>query len=305
MVDLGTLGGRSGSAYALNEKGQVVGYSSTAGDAQTHATMWLTASMPPTTSATLTSPSGSSAAGWYREPVTVTLTATDDRGPSGVARILYRIGAGPEIATDGDSVSFAISAEGQMAVSFHAQDRDGNDETPNTLTVTLDRTAPTITFATPSVGLTFLQHESVTATYTCGDVLSAVASCAGPVSSAHNYPTTTPGGFTFFVHARDDADNDVLAAQGYSVITPVDVIESPLAVVREFHLTPRIARPIAARLRSALAALTGPNPEKHHKDAIRELQAARFEINAQRGAGLTHDQANILIAAIERIIAVL
>ena len=40
MVDLGTLGGSQSFAVAVNDHGQVVGYSHTAGDAESHATLW-------------------------------------------------------------------------------------------------------------------------------------------------------------------------------------------------------------------------------------------------------------------------
>jgi probable HAF family extracellular repeat protein len=40
MVDLGTLGGSDSAASAVNGSGQVVGYSSTAGDAERHAVVW-------------------------------------------------------------------------------------------------------------------------------------------------------------------------------------------------------------------------------------------------------------------------
>ena len=40
MVDLGTLGGRISTARAVNDKGQVIGDSGTAGDAAFHAFSW-------------------------------------------------------------------------------------------------------------------------------------------------------------------------------------------------------------------------------------------------------------------------
>src|ERR1700736_5767490 len=39
-VDLGTLGGSNSIATAVNDRGQVVGYSRTAGDAESHAFSW-------------------------------------------------------------------------------------------------------------------------------------------------------------------------------------------------------------------------------------------------------------------------
>ena len=40
MIDLGTLGGSSSMAFAINGKGQVVGESGIVGDAATHAFLW-------------------------------------------------------------------------------------------------------------------------------------------------------------------------------------------------------------------------------------------------------------------------
>jgi probable HAF family extracellular repeat protein len=40
MVDLGTLGGSYSTPVAVNASGRVVGYSTTAGDAASHAVLW-------------------------------------------------------------------------------------------------------------------------------------------------------------------------------------------------------------------------------------------------------------------------
>ena len=40
MVELGSLGGSESKANAVNDNGQVVGYSFTDGDAEVHATLW-------------------------------------------------------------------------------------------------------------------------------------------------------------------------------------------------------------------------------------------------------------------------
>jgi len=40
MIDIGTLGGNLSGAIAVNDRGQVVGFSSIAGDVETHAFSW-------------------------------------------------------------------------------------------------------------------------------------------------------------------------------------------------------------------------------------------------------------------------
>jgi probable HAF family extracellular repeat protein len=304
IVDLGTLGGTLSVAYAVNERGRVVGESYPAGSVQSHATMWMTLSSPPKTTATLTSTSGINTAGWSREAVTVALAATSELGPADVASITYRIGQGPDIVVDADTVSFVVTDEGQTAVSYYAEDRDGNIESPNALAVAIDRTSPSIHIATPSVGLSLLQGESVPVTYECVDALSGLASCMGPVSSGSPYPTTTLGHFDFVVYARDGAGNEANVGQTYLVITPVAALENLLVIVQQFHLKRDIARSLTAQLHGALAALTS-HYSRGHRATIDQLTATLQWVNRQRGRGLTDDQAAILTSAIERIIAAL
>src|SRR5207249_4509479 len=78
---------------------------------------------PPVTTASLSGPSGQD--GWYRGPVTVTLTATDDR--SGVASTTYQIdGGGPQTYNS----SFVVSGDGNHTMSFGSIDRAPNTQAP-------------------------------------------------------------------------------------------------------------------------------------------------------------------------------
>ncbi len=80
--------------------------------------------------------------GWYTSDVTINLSATD--ACSGVAVTEY--------STDGTNWmpyngSILISNEGATTVNYRSTDRAGNTETVKTVTVQIDKTAPTINLA--------------------------------------------------------------------------------------------------------------------------------------------------------------
>jgi uncharacterized lipoprotein YddW (UPF0748 family) len=86
--------------------------------------------------------------GWYITKPTVTLNASDNC--SGVATIEY--------STDGGqtwqpySGSFAINSEGITTLLYRSTDRAGNTETPKSITLKIDTSAPVLSLsATPSV----------------------------------------------------------------------------------------------------------------------------------------------------------
>ncbi len=97
---------------------------------------------PPVTTAT------GHPAGWSRDSVTVSLTATDEG--SGVKEIRYRI-AGQTTTVPGASASIPVSADGATTIAYAAEDHAGNVEAERTLVVRIDRTQPVVSCtATPS-----------------------------------------------------------------------------------------------------------------------------------------------------------
>jgi len=89
--------------------------------------------------------------GWNGGDVNVTLNATDNA--SGLLEITYRASGAQIIASttvSGATTSFMITAEGVTTITFFAEDNAGNQETPKTVIVRIDRTPPTIT-APPNV----------------------------------------------------------------------------------------------------------------------------------------------------------
>jgi len=98
--------------------------------------------------ATVAAPSPSTpdgANGWYVTNVAVTLVATDNPGGSGVKELHYHTsGAQVSSATvGGNTASIGISAEGSTTLTYFAVDNAGNQESPHTVTVQVDKTPPT------------------------------------------------------------------------------------------------------------------------------------------------------------------
>ncbi|HEY8465749.1 MAG TPA: family 16 glycoside hydrolase, partial [Solirubrobacterales bacterium] len=100
----------------------------------------------PETTATLSPATPDGNAGWYRQPVTVTLNASD-QGGSGVETTEYRIDGGDWATYSGP---FAISADGDHTVEYRSTDGAGNVEETKSVPVKVDRNAPITTPALDS-----------------------------------------------------------------------------------------------------------------------------------------------------------
>ncbi len=104
---------------------------------------------------------------WTSEPVTVSLSATDN---GSVSATYYRIGSEP-IQTY--ATPFSVPGEGSVGVRYWSVDDAGNTEVARTAIVRIDRTAPTTSITGAAVGygsvpLTFPgtdAHSGVAATY--------------------------------------------------------------------------------------------------------------------------------------------
>ncbi|MEU0549355.1 ThuA domain-containing protein [Micromonospora sp. NPDC005979] len=91
--------------------------------------------------------SGTPTDGWYTGPVTVTLTAADEAGGSGLASTEYQLDGAT--AWTAYTAPVAISGDGEHELRFRSTDKAGNVESTKTVTVKIDATAPvtTATFA--------------------------------------------------------------------------------------------------------------------------------------------------------------
>jgi hypothetical protein len=93
---------------------------------------------------TATASSGPNANGWNNSAVTVHLAAVD--ADTGVQDLRYSLTGGQTGGGvfAGDAGTVTVSAQGITTLSYYAMDASGNVESSKTLTVRIDRTAPTV-----------------------------------------------------------------------------------------------------------------------------------------------------------------
>jgi hypothetical protein len=145
--------------------------------------------IPPST--TLALSPGANSAGWNNSIVTATLAATDNAGGSGVKQITYSASGAQTIAStvvNGNSASFTISSEGVTTISFFGTDNAGNVESPNTQTIQLDKTPPSINCGAPDR----IWHASdVNVACSAADLLSGLANST---DASFSLTTNVPAG---------------------------------------------------------------------------------------------------------------
>jgi N-acetylneuraminic acid mutarotase len=149
-------GRRDLAAAALGSSLYAMGGWPSAGDALASVDVLTVAAVdaiaPQTVAARFPAPN---AAGWNNGNVTLTLTATDNEGGSGVKSITYKVtepGGGFSGATVNDSTAVVVaSAEGTSIVTYFAIDNAGNVEAQKSLTVMIDKTPPIAVMALSAV----------------------------------------------------------------------------------------------------------------------------------------------------------
>ena len=125
--------------------------------------------------------------GWHKADFTVTLNGSDSG--SDVSEIRYTINSGTEQVASGSSTQISVDTEGIKDISYYSVDNAGNESEVGSVTVRLDKTAPTISATlnprNPAAsGWYNISTGAPKASYTCGDTLSGLDG-------------TCPGDFTF------------------------------------------------------------------------------------------------------------
>ena len=198
----------SGEGVGLTEQATV---SDRAGNA-------TTATSSPAVNIDRTAPSTSADASgdWTNTDVSVTLEPSD--GLSGVAATFSEL--------DGDGLASGttrtISGEGTFTLTYWSVDNAGNVETPNTVTIRIDRSAPSIShIQSPAANVHSWNNGAVTVTFTCADQasLSGIATCSAPVTVS-----TDGADQTVIGNASDNAGNTATDTAHVSIDTAAPTI---------------------------------------------------------------------------------
>lgn len=251
--------------------------------------------LPPTTTASTTP--APNAAGWSAGPVTVTLTASDNSGGLGVQEVRYSLAGAQTLLAQipGSVATFSISAQGVTTVDYRAVDNAGNQESPKTLSVRIDTTAPQLTLpATLTMNATGPSGATVTYTAAATDNLDpAPRVVCSPVSGTLFPIGTTAVSCT----ASDVAGNAATGSFSVTVVGAPGQITNLSALVQSFNLPQGIENSLEAKFSNAQATLA----DGRLAAACSLMSAFIKEVQAQAGKSITLAQARQLIAVANNI----
>jgi len=253
-----------------------------------------TDTLPPTTLASLAPPPNG--AGWNNSPATVTLTASDNAGGSGVNAIHYSLTgaqAGAGIVA-GSTAAVPISTQGVTTLSYFSVDNAGNQELNHNLTIRLDTTPPV-----PAVPASV----SVTATKVVGAVASYSATVTDNLDPAPTINCKPPSGSLFPIGTTTvtctgtDVAGNAANASFPVIVNPPATLTALIDFVNNLGLAFGLSTSLIAKLDEALInVIVGRTAA-----ACSALNAFINAVNAQSGKGITPAQASALIAGANRI----
>ena len=201
---------------------------------------------PPVTSITTQGINGKN--GWFTSDVQVILTANDNEGGSGIARIEYSF--------DNSHWNvylnpFTIQNEGLRNIFYRSIDNANNIEDTKSTEIRIDKTPPVITLTTPQDGGQYSLKSTVLALYSATDTISGLASTFGTVPNGEAIPTSTVGPQTFSVTATDNAGNSVTKKVTYSITYNFGGILPPIKADGSSTFNKGSAVPVKFRLTDA------------------------------------------------------
>lgn len=154
----------------------------------------------------------SNIAGWHNQDLTITLTAVDNEGGSGVKEISYsysgEVNESQTVASN--TVNLNFSTEGITDLTYYAKDNAGNTESENSIELKLDKTSPVLVM--PGLNSTYIYNSALQFNFSASDSLSGLQNLSatfndGSIANGKTVTLNNPGTNTFKLEAVDYADN--------------------------------------------------------------------------------------------------
>jgi hypothetical protein len=122
--------------------------------------------------------------GWYRTtPVTITLTATDNTGGSGVRATSYTTdGTDPRTSSTAKVYAGPFTVSQTTTVRYYSSDVAGNLEATKSQLIRIDAAAPTVSVTAPASGSSFTRGTRVTVTASAADTGTGTGAASGIAS---------------------------------------------------------------------------------------------------------------------------
>ncbi|WP_158299304.1 carbohydrate binding domain-containing protein [Paenibacillus antri] len=238
--------------------------------------------VPPVSTAIVTPAPNSN--GWVNSDVTVSIAA--DRAYS----ITYSAEGAlslPPTTSRGDAVQLNVTQKGKTLITYYATNASGIEESPKTLEVSIDKTAPIIDFSGQA---TYSVTQDVYLGCAAADAMSGLASdsCADLHVALPAFEFE-PGTHSVSATAEDRAGNVATAVFEFEVTVNYDDLAE--LVARFVPDEEGIANALTAKLRSAQEAAAQGN---EHAEAG-SLRAFANQLEALSGKSIAEERAALLL----------
>ncbi|WP_258881578.1 OmpL47-type beta-barrel domain-containing protein [Paenibacillus sp. sptzw28] len=242
---------------------------------------------PPVTTAVVTPSEPDGLSGWYVNPVSLNLSATDNQ--SGAAGTEYSLDGGSSWTPYNAQVT--LDLEGQFQILYRSIDRAGNVEDTKSQSIQTDLTPPHVQFQGED---SYTIDQDIIISCTASDSVSGIAGspCATPLLQAKAY-NLAPGIHTVTATAEDAAGHRQAAEFSFTVSATFNSLGS-LTDMFLGETGASGANGIADALKKKLENASA-NALKGEGAAARDLlEAYMNQVTAQSGKALTDEQAAVL-----------
>jgi lysophospholipase L1-like esterase len=215
-----------GAAYALQFASSDVGtldyfHPNTNGQAKAAAAAWsagpsFTDLTAPITTITRDRPA-EGVEDWYREKVTVTLSASDSNDVVAGSEYYYKLEGAADTPWTKYTGPISVTSEGKTTINARSVDSNGNISESKSDVIKLDETKPTFTLTCPS-GPVLLNSE---ASYTISGASDARSGFASNPNGTFQMSTAVAGSFANSVQIEDKAGNTTTQQCNFDVVYPV------------------------------------------------------------------------------------